>query len=294
MSWQQLELRLAARALPQAEALLELLGVVSISLLAGADDEILEPEPGTTPLWPSLRVRALFRPETDLEPIERILTASFGSGTVARGTPLAEATWLDAARQSPAPRALGRRLLLAGADAELAASDRIVIRLRRGLAFGTGDHPTTRLCLEWLDANLKADCTVIDYGCGSGILAIAALRLGARRAWGVDIEPQALDASADNARLNAVSEQLWLGTPDALPSLRSDVLIANMLANPLLGLASTFAACCTPAGALVLGGILPGQCAAMEAAYAPHFCNFRRTLRDDWACIAAVRNDDGS
>ncbi|HEX9875071.1 MAG TPA: 50S ribosomal protein L11 methyltransferase [Gammaproteobacteria bacterium] len=287
--WQRLELHLAAGDLPRAEALLRLLGAESVSLLPGAADDIVEPAPGTMPLWPRIRVRALFPPKIDMARAAKILDGELGAGVASCAARVRDEEWADALIQRPVRLKLGARLLLADAAADIDDGERMSVRLHRGFAFGTGDHPTTRLCLEWLDAHLRRDATVIDFGCGSGVLAIAALRLGASRAWGVDIEPQALTASADNALLNGVSDRLWLGAPDALPRLRVEVLIANILAQPLIELASRFAELCAPSASLVLAGVHAHQAADVESAYLDGFLDFRRVERDGWVCLSATR-----
>jgi len=163
------------------------------------------------------------------------------------------------------------------------------VKLNMGLAFGTGEHPTTALCLEWLDANLERGARVLDYGCGSGILAIAALALGAESAWAVDNDGQALAATRANARLNGCDTRLFVGAPEALPPLRVDVVLANILAAPLIELAPTFARRLAPGGRVVLSGILARQAASVAAAYAPWFDGIASCERNGWTRVDAVR-----
>jgi len=158
-----------------------------------------------------------------------------------------------------------------------------------GLAFGTGEHPTTALCLEWLDENVRPGVRVLDYGCGSGILAIAALALGADQAWAVDNDPQALAATLANGELNGVSHRLMVGPPGVVPPLGVDVIVANILAGPLELLAPTFIGCLAAHGAVVLSGILQHQRARVQTAYAPYFENFASIERDGWVRIEARR-----
>jgi ribosomal protein L11 methyltransferase len=163
------------------------------------------------------------------------------------------------------------------------------ILLDPGLAFGTGTHPTTRLCLEWLDAHPTAGQQVIDYGCGSGILAIAAARLGAGHVWAVDNDPQALTATRDNAGRNEVTAHIDTALPAGLPACQADVLIANILAGPLIDLAPHFATLVRPAGAIVLSGILPEQAAQVLAAYRPWFDMALPSEHEGWVRLEGCR-----
>jgi ribosomal protein L11 methyltransferase len=189
------------------------------------------------------------------------------------------------------PMRFGRRLWIYPWNIEPPAddADAIVVRLDPGLAFGTGTHPTTALCLEWLDARDLSGTTVIDYGCGSGVLAIAALKLGAARVVGVDNDPQALAASRDNAERNGVADRLALVAPDAFSEAPADVLVANILAGPLDELAPLFARCVKPGGELALSGILRGQETALLQRYAEWFEALQVEARDDWIRIAGRR-----
>jgi ribosomal protein L11 methyltransferase len=282
---QQVELRLSAQRLPRAEALLALLGALALSLDGSDGDEILEPEPGATPVWPIVRVRALFPPGADLVRISRMLGQSLGTDIAI--APLDDADWTGALTPDPREQIVGRRLMITGARGPSEHTARIVVRLRRGLGFGTGDHPTTRLCLEWLDAELGPDAAVLDYGCGSGILAVAAVLLGARRAWAVDVEPQAIEGTRANAALNAISDRLWIGQPDELPQIAADVVLANVLAGPLVALAPRLAALSGKSGTLVLSGLLRAQSEQVRNVYADYFTVFTERELDGWVCLTA-------
>jgi ribosomal protein L11 methyltransferase len=159
-----------------------------------------------------------------------------------------------------------------------------------GLAFGTGEHPTTALCLDWLEQRVASGMTMLDYGCGSGILALAALKLGARLAYAVDNDGQALLATRANAVLNGVGERLFVSAPEALPDVQVDVLAANILARPLVELAPTFAQRLRPGGSLVLSGILASQAATVAEAYAAEFDDLEQTARDGWLRLSARRS----
>jgi ribosomal protein L11 methyltransferase len=161
------------------------------------------------------------------------------------------------------------------------------IALDPGLAFGTGSHPTTRLCLAWLDENLAGGERVLDYGCGSGILAIAAAKLGAAAVAGVDIDPQAIQAARDNAARNHIAAEFFL--PGAAPDFQADVVVANILTNPLKLLAPALAAACRPGGRIVLSGILSPQADDVASVYGQWFAMDERRDEDGWACLGGTR-----
>ena len=186
-------------------------------------------------------------------------------------------------------RPIGTRLWLAPADDDAGPPSRALVRIHMGLAFGTGEHPTTALCLDWLDRRVVSGITMLDYGCGSGILAIAALKLGARLAYAVDNDPQALTAAHDNAALNGVADRLIGTLPEALPAVEVDLLAANILAGPLIELAPTFAQHLRPGGLLVLSGILQPQAATVAKAYGEKFADLEQTARDGWVRLTARR-----
>jgi ribosomal protein L11 methyltransferase len=169
--------------------------------------------------------------------------------------------------------------------------DPVIIDLDPGLAFGTGTHPTTALCLEWLDRHPPRDAAVLDYGCGSGILAIAALKLGAREVWAVDIDEQALWASRENAARNRVDARLKTALPAALPERDFDLLLANILANPLIELAPRLAERVRPGGDLVLSGILAAQAGAVREAYRSRFLLSETVEQDGWVRVQGTRKD---
>jgi len=279
----------ASAEVPKAEALVELAGAEAISLHDAADDPVLEPEPATAPLWPTVVVRASFMTGADLSPLCDLLRSSCSAAGLSVAD-LDESDWERGLRQTVEARSFGRRLWLAPANDETGPAGRTHVRLNMGLAFGTGAHPTTALCLEWLDAHLVSGKTVLDYGCGSGVLAIAALALGASRAWAIDNDPQALLATSANAALNGVSERLFVGTPESLPAVVVDVLVANILAAPLVELAPTLTARLERGGALVLSGVLEHQAPQVVAAFAPHFGAFEVHTIQGWARLAALRN----
>jgi len=289
MSYARLTLRVAAADVATAEALLELAGANSLSLVDAADDPILEPAPAETPLWPDVEIRALFPASTDLAPVRALLERSCASSHSFVTGSLDDEEWRAAAQRSIPARAFGKRLWLSPADDERVPAGFVGVKLHMGLAFGTGEHPTTALCLEWLDAALEPGATVLDYGCGSGVLAIAALALGADHAWAIDNDEQALIATRDNARLNGCESRIDVCAPEALPTLRVDVVLANILAGPLVALAPELAGVVAPGGWTVLSGILTRQAETVAAAYQPWFEPITMRERDGWTRIDARR-----
>ena len=285
---QQLTLQLDAAAVPTAEALLELASAESIALADAGDDPVLEPLPETTPLWPHVTLRAVFPADAELTSIGKLMESACAARNV-QVTMLRDADWQAAIRQVFKARAFGQRIWLAPADDAAVPAERIGIRLHMGLAFGTGEHPTTALCLDWLDTHVRPGATVLDYGCGSGVLAIAALALGAGHAWATDNDPQALIATRSNAELNGASDRITIAAPEALPAVTVDIVAANILAGPLTALAPVLAAHVRPGGAIVLAGILSTQAAAVAQAYAPYCSDFSHTTEQGWVRLAAIR-----
>lgn len=278
-----------------SEALEEMLwaiGAQAITLKDAADNPVLEPPPGATPLWPQVRLTALFAGDQIPQQIEASLQQALAPEPVPalHYELLEDREWVREWLRYFQPMQLGQRLWILPGEAPLpTAADAVSVRLDPGLAFGTGTHPTTELCLRWLDGADLHERTVLDYGCGSGILAIAALRLGANVALATDIDPQALQASADNARRNQVEQRLQLYTPDALPQRPVDVLLANILSGPLIALAPTLLVLLKPGGSMVLSGLLDTQTAAVMQAYAAWIDWQVPRYKDGWACLAGVR-----
>jgi len=300
MPWLELQLTLDAAAQPRAETTLEDLGALSVTLMdADADtpDEaaIFEPGVGETPLWHSLTLLALFKPDRDRRGIVQVLQDALPELAPERIAfrEVADQDWERAWMDRYRPMQFGKRLWIYPWNVEPPKDDResTVVRLDPGLAFGTGTHPTTALCLEWLDGLGLENMTVIDYGCGSGVLAIAALKLGATRAIGIDNDPQALIATHDNAGRNGVAGNLHVCLPGELsPGAQADVFVANILAGPLGELAPHFAALCKAGAPFALSGILAGQEDDLLERYRGcGFATLRATRREDWMRIDGVR-----
>lgn len=259
---------------PDVELLEEALfaaGAVSVTLTDAADSPILEPALGTHPTWPDTHVTGLFAGHANEQHVRSAVLAAVPDA-VLTARRVEDRDWVRAWMDDYTPMRFGRRLWVCPAGMAVPQSaqgeDAVVITLDPGLAFGTGTHPTTAMCLAWLDAAPLAGARVLDYGCGSGILAIAAARLGAAQVVATDIDPQALTATRDNAGRNGVTVDTCL--PDALPTGRSfDIVLANILAGPLAELAPRLTAHLVPGGHLTLAGLLDTQAAELTARYAP-------------------------
>jgi ribosomal protein L11 methyltransferase len=282
------------RADAVADALLEL-GALSVDVSdaqAGTSDERAifdEPDEPAHTHWSRNRICALFDRKADYRCLVRAACEAAGLRALPamHAEPLAEQDWVRASQQQFSPTQISERLWIVPTWSEPPAPGAINLRLDPGLAFGTGSHPTTWQCLQWLDQNLRGGETVLDYGCGSGVLAIAAKRLGAGRVIGVDVDPNALCASRENAELNRVSAQFV--APDQLPEASFDVVLANILANPLRVLAPLLAARTRPHGRIVLAGILLAQADAVRLSYAPWFELTGSVLREGWICMSGAR-----
>jgi len=297
MPWLELSLRCRAHDESRLEIALEDIGALSVSLMdaAAAENEqaILEPGVGETPLWPEMIVTALFAQGTDealllhaLEAMDDHIDLSTAEFRIVEDQDW-ERAWMDQFK----PMKFGARTWIVPWNLEIPAEavNEVIVRLDPGLAFGSGTHPTTALCLQWLDSldlNKKA---VLDYGCGSGILALAALKLGAQAAVGVDNDPQALSASVDNAERNGVGKKLRVYLPDDEPVATYPVVVANILASALDALAEKLAARVAAGGVIALSGILHGQEEALLQRYGEWFDDLRAERMDDWMRITGVR-----
>ncbi|BCX80673.1 ribosomal protein L11 methyltransferase [Methylomarinovum caldicuralii] len=270
MAWRQLSFTLPQALADEVSDRLDLLGAQAVTFSEGGDEELFEPLPGETPLWQQTRATALFDPDTDTHAIADQLQAEFPQLQDWLHETLADQPWERAWLEHFQPLNFGR-LWVCPSGQTPPDPDAVCLTLDPGLAFGTGTHPTTALCLEWLAEAPLAGKTVIDYGCGSGILAIAALLLGAERAVACDIDPQALSATYDNALKNRVADRLHCCDPERMPGEAADIVIANILAGPLVELAPRLTALTRSGGRLVLSGLLESQLPAVRQAYREHF-----------------------
>jgi ribosomal protein L11 methyltransferase len=260
--------------------------------LAGTSEEepvFDEPGVGAAAAWKRARLRALVA--AGIDPAQVLDAAARDAGL--QSAPrfviedVGDTDWVRATQDQFAPIRVSRRLWIVPSWHAAPDPDALNLRLDPGLAFGTGSHPTTRLCLRWLEARVRPGAAVLDYGCGSGILAIAALMLGARAATGVDVDPAALEAARANAARNAVPAR-FVGTDVPLPA-DADLVVANILANPLIVLAPALPAHCRPGGRIALAGILAPQAPAVVAAYAEWCALAPFGAEDGWVCLEGVR-----
>jgi ribosomal protein L11 methyltransferase len=294
VDWQRLRLRVpAARADQLSDALLGT-GALSVDLADASadtpDERPLFGEPGMAPpaAWDDNVLTALFPADAD---VAGCLEAASEAAAVAPADVevdrVPEQDWVRLTQAQFAPIRISARLWVVPTWCTPEDPTAVNVRLDPGLAFGTGSHPTTRLCLRWLDRRLAAGASVIDYGCGSGVLAIAARLLGAGEVTGVDIDAQAVAASRANASLNGVDIDFC--PPEAFRPVPADVVVANILANPLCVLAPLIAGCARPGGAVVLSGILAAQREAVEAAYRPWLALEPALEEDGWVCVWGIR-----
>ncbi|HTP39938.1 MAG TPA: 50S ribosomal protein L11 methyltransferase [Steroidobacteraceae bacterium] len=272
----------------RAEAACFAAGALSLTFSDTRDDAVLEPAPGEIRLWPATRLQALFDADQDPRQLQHDLQAALGPLAlelhVLQDRPW-EREWL---RDFHAMR-FGSRLWICPNHEQVEQPDAVVVKLDPGLAFGTGTHPSTALCLAWLDANAPVGRQVIDFGCGSGVLAIAAARLGAAQVQAWDIDPQALLATAQNAAANGVDGLVQVCGQESALTPGAGLLIANILANTLCELAPHFVKLLRPGAQLLLAGILDTQAEAVTAAYAPWFDMRLAGRRAEWVALAGNR-----
>jgi ribosomal protein L11 methyltransferase len=295
MAWQALKIAANAHTAEiLGDALMEL-GALSVSIEdahAGTPEEQeIFGEPGEPPagVWQDALVNALFEADVDLSAIvaEAATTAGLAEAPVFEVEAVAEQDWVRQTQAQFAPIPISPRLWIVPTWHESPDASAINLILDPGLAFGTGSHPTTRLCLQWLDRNIRGGETVLDYGCGSGILAIAALKLGAGPVIGVDIDPQAIQASQFNAEQNQVKADFFL--PNDAPQVSVDIVVANILTNPLKMLAPMLANAARPGGRIVLSGILAHQADDVLAVYRGWFDIAVADESEGWVCLSGVR-----
>jgi ribosomal protein L11 methyltransferase len=292
MPWLQLRLITTEEyAEAVGDALMEI-GALSVTLMDAEDVPIFEPGPGETPLWQNIQMMVLFDAGTETES----LLASWQHNALSRHTSAEkfelledkdwEREWMDRFE----PMQFGERLWICPSWKPIPDANAVNVMLDPGLAFGTGTHPTTALCLQWLDSIDLNGKTVIDFGCGSGILAIAALKLGASKVYAVDIDPQAIIATEENARRNAVMDnRLEVGMPELIEGIQVDVVVANILAGPLQSLAAQISGHCNNHAKLALSGLLDNQAESIRQTYLQWFDMEPPVFQEEWSRLSGIK-----
>ena len=293
MNWLQIIININRTSLEVIEQLLLDAGALTVTYTDAADQPILEPGVDQVPVWDELVLTGLFENKGQQDELVRDLQKQLGARFDVRAELLEEQNWTRAWMDHYDAMQFGNRLWVVPLHMEPPQPDAVNLRLDPGLAFGTGTHPTTSLCLKWLDQNIAQQQTLLDYGCGSGILAIAACLLGVTSAHGVDIDPQALIATANNAEVNDVSARIktWLPEPYVKEhnDRQYDIVIANILSGPLAELAPTLANHCKPGGDIVLSGILKEQAQDVLDAYSSHFDMDEPEAQEEWVLLHGIK-----
>lgn len=297
MSWLEVSVRVSRDNADLVETLLQGQPVLALTLTDDADDPVLEPGVGETPLWPSVCVTALFDGDTETAPLAQLLSLIPGIDRPQLvnfrqfDDQQWQRVWLDRFK----PMQFGANLWIVPGEQAVPDGATDVLRLDPGLAFGTGTHATTRLCLEWMDAQDFAGKRVLDYGCGSGVLGIVAAIKGASEVVCVDNDPQALTATVDNAARNQASDQIRVTSPGDFDATQVfDVVLANILAGPLIDLAPLLMAVLGNNGDVVLSGILTDQSSEVMAAYQPYTGSIEQTVKDGWVRLHANKTEKSS
>ena len=293
MPWIQIKLNATAQTAEAiSDVLIEEADALSVTFLDAKDSPVFEPMPGETRLWGETNIVALYDAQTDMQNVLAILKKSplLGPDFPHSIEPLEDKDWERAWMDNFKPMRFGERLWICPSWCDIPDPEAVNVMLDPGLAFGTGTHPTTALCLEWLDGITLKGKTVIDFGCGSGILSLAALLLGAEKVIGIDIDPQALQASKANAERNGVADKLFLYLPKDQPEqLQADIVVANILAGPLRELSPVIKGLLLDGGKLALSGILESQAQGVADCYKDALSIESITLREEWCRIIASK-----
>ncbi len=288
MPWIQLKIDSNSAQADEIADLLTESGAQAVSFLDAKDTPMYEPKPGETLLWPDTLVIGLYDAGDDMKAVIEYLSqqAVLGPNFAHKLDQLEDKDWEREWMDNFHPMKFGQRLWICPSWRDIPEPDAVNVMLDPGLAFGTGTHPTTSLCLQWLDGLDLADKTVVDFGCGSGILGIAALKLGASEVTAIDIDPQALEATQANAERNQVAEKIHTYLPEDQPDLQADVVVANILAGPLRELRPIISAYCRPGGQLVLSGLLEAQAEELAHVYGQEFDMDPVAIEGEWARVS--------
>ncbi len=287
MPWIQIRINATAKTADKVSNMLLGRGAQAVTFMDAKDVPVYEPMPGETPLWGETEVMGLFDAETDPAPTIAFFQQIFGEDVGYKVEQLEDKDWVREWMDHFHPMQFGERLWICPSWRDVPNPDAVNVMLDPGLAFGTGTHPTTALCLQWLDGLDLAGKTVVDFGCGSGILGIAALKLGAARVIGIDIDPQAIQASRDNAERNGVADQIELYLPADQPQdVEADVVVANILAGPLRELAPLIAGHGKAGSLMALSGVLESQAPELESIYGQWFEMDPTAVKEEWCRLS--------
>ncbi|GAC16361.1 50S ribosomal protein L11 methyltransferase [Aliiglaciecola lipolytica] len=291
MPWIQLKINTQAENAEQIGDMLSANGAQAVTFTDAKDTPMYEPKPGEVMLWPDTQVVGLYDAEFNMKRVIAQLEKSkiLGKGFYHKLDQLEDKDWEREWMDNFHPIQFGKRLWICPSWRDIPDPNAVNVMLDPGLAFGTGTHPTTSLCLQWLDSLSLDDRSVVDFGCGSGILGIAALKLGAASVVGIDIDPQALLASKDNANRNNVADKISVYLPKDQPDMQADVVLANILAGPLRELREVISDYCKPGGLLVLSGILATQAEEINQLYSADFEMEPIAIEGEWARVSGKK-----
>lgn len=291
MAWHQISVVSKEALASELSDFFSDLGAVSVTYMSAESKPVYEPNIGETRIWEQTKTIALFELEVSPELIHSLFTQKFSEEITTNWHVeiLADQTWERSWMEHYKPMKFGQRLWVYPSGQEQKEANTVSLVLDPGLAFGTGTHPTTALCLEWLANNDVTGKTIIDFGCGSGILAVAAVLLGAKEAYAVDIDPQALIATIDNAQKNKVESKIKTFLVEDFKPFAADLVLANILAKPLMELSDNITALVKTEGQLVLSGILKEQSTQVTEVYKNSFALQVATIQDDWCRLDGLK-----
>jgi ribosomal protein L11 methyltransferase len=291
MAWHQISVISNEASAADISNFLNELGAVSVTFMSATAQPVYEPKIGETKIWEQTKTIALFELDASPEIIKSLLFQQFSDNSVHdwHAEVLQDQIWERAWMEHFQPMQFGERLWVYPSGQEQSRTGTVSLILDPGLAFGTGTHATTALCLEWLAEHDITGKTVIDFGCGSGILAVAAVLLGAKEAHAIDIDPQALIATQDNAQKNKVASKIKTYLPEQFKPFQADIVLANILAKPLIELSDNISNLVCPTGQLVLSGILKEQADSVCACYQSSFTINSAIIQGDWCRLDSIK-----
>ncbi|MDP3904921.1 MAG: 50S ribosomal protein L11 methyltransferase [Methylococcaceae bacterium] len=292
MAWQQISVITDEDSAPKLADFFDSLGAVSVTYMDAEDEPVYEPAIGETKIWSNTQVIALYELDAEPELIKSKVCQQFTNAPLEHWLieDVEDQAWERAWMEYYHPMKFADKLWVCPTGQEQHEPGTVCLILDPGLAFGTGTHPTTALCLEWLASHDLTGKTVIDFGCGSGILAVAAVLLGAKEAHAVDIDPQAITATQDNAIKNSVQDKIRCYLPEQFSAFEADIVLANILAKPLIEMSTQISSLVSKGGNLVLSGILEEQAESVMSAYQPFISMAEPVQQEDWIRLEGIRH----